>query len=311
MTFLNITGQQLNLLGLAEAASRPAPFLKWPGGKGNVLNQLLLHAPPELAQRGIRRYVEPFLGGGALFFHLAHLGLIERFVLNDVNPDLILTYRTVQQDVETLIMHLQQMQDHYRTLDEPARHQMFYRVRQVYNARPASVGVERAAQLLFLNRTCFNGLYRVNQGGQFNVSFGRYDNPSICNPPLLRAAHLALQRADLHCGDFALMRPYLKGADTWGYLDPPYRPVSATANFTRFTAEDFGPHDHERLATFAKAGARSGAKVMVSNSDPGDGLTEKLFGARFTRSTVTAQRSISVRWENRGTVKEILLTNYR
>lgn len=310
MTLLNITGQQLNLLGLAEAASRPAPFLKWPGGKGNVLNQLLQHAPPELVKGGIRRYVEPFLGGGALFFHLAHLGLIERFVLNDVNPDLVLTYRTVQQEVEPLITHLQQMQDHYRTLDEPARRQMFYQVRQAYNVRPASVGVERAAQLLFLNKTCFNGLYRVNQASQFNVAFGRYDNPGICNPPLLRAAHLALQRADLHCGDFALMRPYLNGADTWGYLDPPYRPISATANFTSYAADGFGRRDHERLATFAKSAAGSAAKVMVSNSDPGDGLTEKMFGPRFNHSTVTAQRSISVRVETRGAVKELLFTNY-
>ncbi|MCL4296216.1 MAG: Dam family site-specific DNA-(adenine-N6)-methyltransferase [Anaerolineae bacterium] len=299
----------LGLVGLAEAAARPAPIIKWPGGKGGVVSQLMRYAPAELHQGGIRRYVEPFLGGGALFFHLAGLGLVESFVLSDVNPDLMGMYRTVQQDVEVLIEHLGQMQAHYLPLTEAERRQMFYRVRDTYNARPASP-VEHAACLLFLNRTCFNGLYRVNGYGQFNVAFGDYKSPAICNPPLLRAAHLALQRAELLRGDFMTVRPWLRGDSTWGYLDPPYRPLSKSANFTSYTAGNFGPRDHERLADFAKSCIRARAKVMASNSDPGDGVVEKLYGRRFTKHTVTAQRNISVTVAGRGPVKEMLLTSY-
>lgn len=298
--------QQLSLFTLLEAPptaleakATPGPFLKWPGGKSGIINQI--HKP----SGSIKCYVEPFIGGGSVFFHLAHLGMAENYHISDINPDLIMAYGVVQKDVEPLVLTLEQLQTEYIGLDKEDRKTMFYRIRQTFNSKPGPVGVEKVASLIFLNKTCFNGLYRVNKAGEFNVAFGKYDNPTICNAPVLRAAHLALQQATIECSDFALTRSWAK-AGTWFYLDPPYVPISATSDFTRYAAQGFSPKDQKRLSDFAQQCGRAGAWVAASNSIA---VPAELYPG-FNRHSITANRSISRKASTRGKTRELLITNY-
>lgn len=265
---------------------RAEPILKWAGGKTRLLPELLARRPS-----AYRRYHEPFLGGGALFFRLQPGGA----VLSDANAELVNVYERVRDDVEEVIRRLRAHRyerEHY------------YRVRAT---DPTTLSPsERAARTLYLNRTCFNGLYRVNRRGYFNVPFGRYKNPVICRPERLRAVSRVLRRTTLLRADYEGVLDVADAGD-FAYFDPPYQPVSRTANFTGYTAADFGEDEQRRLAEVVRELDRRGVRWMVSNSDTE--LVHELYGG-FRVEAVQGSRAISRRGNGRGRVRELLIRNY-
>ena len=291
------------------------PFLKWAGGKGQLLSQLSEHLPNRISKEPFT-YIEPFVGGGAmLFYMLQHFGNIKKAVINDVNEDLILTYRIIKDDVETLIANLDRLEKDYLSItDQNGRSQIFYDVRERYNQRIGD-SVERASQLVFLNKTCFNGLYRVNRRGQFNVPFGKYANPTICNAKLLRADSQILQSAQVEIcqGDYVQTMQHLDGL-TFVYLDPPYRPLDATSSFTAYAKGDFNDDDQRALAGFCHQLNDAGCYWMESNADcsaknPEDTFFEELY-KDYRIDRVYASRFINANPEKRGKLTELLIKNY-
>lgn len=265
------------------------PFVKWVGGKRQLLPQLLAHVPPKFGT-----YYEPFVGGGALFFALAH----PRAVLCDANLRLIRTYRAVRDDVETLIALLKGC---------AARHSTdFYYETRAVNPDAFNHDVEVAAWFIYLNRTCFNGLYRVNSKGVFNVPIGRYENPQICDEERLRACSRALAHAEIEWTDFRELagRP-LQG--DFVYCDPPYAPLSATADFASYTADGFGGKDQADLRDLAGVLKRRGVHVLLSNSSAP--LIRELYKDRalFEVIPVLARRAVNSNAALRGPVTELLI----
>lgn len=267
-----------------------APFLKWAGGKSRLLRQYQPYFPtPER----MGHYYEPFIGSAAVFFHLQP----RPACLSDANRKLVDVYAIVQQEVEALIEALQAHRN---------EHDYYYKVRA---QDPAGLSpVERAARLIFLNRTCYNGLYRENKKGEFNVPFGRYSNPTICNAGRLRSASRALQGVELTVGDFEAVTGRA-GAGDFIYFDPPYAPLSATSNFTSYSRDGFGLEDQRRLAeTFHLLTAR-GCNIMLSNSE--SALVYELYGRRGYRLIpISARRNINSKGDRRGPVTELLILNY-
>lgn len=269
-----------------KRAPLPGPVLKWAGGKTQLLDHIL-HQLPER----IETYYEPFVGGGAVFFALARKGRFGRAVLSDKNPDLVAVYRALQCDVEGVIEALRR----YRYSEEE-----YYRIRA---ARPRKLAT-RAARIIYLNKTGYNGLYRVNRSGGFNVPFGRYVNPKICDEERLRAAAEALHDVEIAERDFEQTVAPAKPGDAV-YFDPPYVPLSRTANFTAYAREGFGLDEHERLARVFSDVAARGARVVLSNSDTPE--TRKLF-RDFSPEKVFVSRVINSRTTGRGRIGEILVS---
>ena len=291
------------------------PFLKWAGGKGQLLNQLGEYLPQQISE-GAFTYIEPFVGGGAmLFYMLQHFCNIRKAVINDVNEDLILTYRIIKDDVEALITNLDKYEKDYLAItDQEGRSQIFYEVRERYNQHLGD-SIERASQLIFLNKTCFNGLYRVNRRGQFNVPFGKYAHPTICNAKLLRADSQLLQSAQvvISQGDYAQTVQHIDGL-TFVYLDPPYRPLDTTSSFTAYSKGDFNDDDQRALAAFCHQLSERGCFWMESNADcsaknPNDTFFEDLY-ADYKIERVYASRFINANPEKRGKLTELLIKNY-
>jgi DNA adenine methylase len=266
---------------------RAAPILKWAGGKGALLAQFAPHVPPPSAYR---RYIEPFVGGAAMFFHVQPA----QSLLLDVNPHLIEVYTVVRDHVEALIAAL-------KTHRYEREH--YYQVRAQLPA--ALTPVQRAARFIFLNRTCYNGLYRVNKRGQFNVPFGRHKNPTICDEPGLRAASVALQQAGLDVADFESLLSLAQPGD-WLYFDPPYEPLSPTSNFTSYTWGGFTSADQARLAAVFRALDERGCLLMLSNSSAP--LIHTLY-AGFHIHEIKARRAINSKVDGRGAITEVLVTN--
>lgn len=291
------------------------PFLKWAGGKGQLLSQLSEHLPDKIRERSFT-YIEPFVGGGAmLFYMLQHFGNIRKAVINDVNEDLMLTYRIIKEDVEALITNLEKIERGYLTLtDQNERCQLFYEIRERYNQHVGD-DIERASQLMFLNKTCFNGLFRVNKRGLFNVPFGRYANPTICNAEVLRADSKLLQSANVEIcqGDYAQTIQYVDEL-TFIYLDPPYRPLDATSSFTSYAKGDFNDDDQRALAGFCHQLSERGCLWMESNADcsaknPEDTFFEELY-RDYRIERVYASRFINANPNKRGKLTELLIKNY-
>src|SRR5262245_24344341 len=269
----------------------PAPFLKWAGGK----RQLLAHIEALLPER-IDPYFEPFLGGAAVFFRLAAGGRFRRAVLADANPELVSCYQAIRDDVDGVVAELRR----YRN-DQA----LYYRVRRRDPAKLTATA--RAARLIYLNRCGYNGLYRVNSSGQFNVPFGRYRRPVICDEPKLRAAAAALRNAKLVCDDFANTLRRV-GPRDFAYLDPPYVPLSATSSFTAYAARDFGAMDQERLASVLRTFARRRVPALLSNSDCR--TTRELYRDFERIDRVPARRAINSVGHGRGPVDEILVRSF-
>ena len=250
-----------------------------------------------------------------LFYMLQHFCNIRKAVINDVNEDLILTYRIIKDDVEALITNLDKYEKDYLAItDQEGRSQIFYEVRERYNQHLGD-SIERASQLIFLNKTCFNGLYRVNRRGQFNVPFGKYANPTICNAKLLRADSQLLQSAQvvISQGDYAQTVQHIDSL-TFVYLDPPYRPLDATSSFTAYAKGDFNDDDQRALAAFCHQLSERGCFWMESNADcsaknPNDTFFEDLY-ADYKIERVYASRFINANPEKRGKLTELLIKNY-
>ena len=265
------------------------PVLKWGGGKGRLLPELLARLP-----QTFEAYHEPFVGGGALFFALAGAGRLERVYLSDANTALIDVYLALSDDVEGVIAALQPHRyerDHY------------YHVRA---QRPDDLSLpERAARIIYLNKTCYNGLYRENRAGQFNVPFGRYKNPTICDEPNLRAVSAVLQGVDIARRRFDSVLGYAKKGD-FVYFDPPYVPLSPTANFTTYDRAGFGPDDQRQLRDVFAELARRGVRAMLSNSDTP--FVRELY-AGFRVEQLFAARAVNSKANSRGKVAELLVLN--
>lgn len=246
------------------------PFLKWAGGKGQLLSQLDQHLP-----KGISRidftYLEPFVGGGAMLFHiLQQFPNIKKAVINDINSYLITAYRVIKNSPDELIKRLSELENqYYSTGDNEDQKSFFLRVRETFNEVEMD-DVDRTKYLIFLNRTCFNGLYRVNSKGKFNVPFGRYLHPTICNAETIKADSELLNRVELVIlnGDFERTIEHLSDGFNLFYFDPPYRPLNATSSFNSYSKEDFNDEEQIRLRDFcARLSEYPNVKWMLSNAD--------------------------------------------
>lgn len=296
---------------------RVRPFLKWAGGKGQLIEQIVPYLPGALKEGRVNKYFEPFLGGGALFFWLAEHYDFENAYLYEINPAVHICYQVIKKDVKKLIKELGQLELEYFSSSDVEKEKLFYEKREEFNVylrRKASNSfVRRAALLVFLNKTCFNGLYRVNSSGEFNVPFGRYNNPTICNEDNLLAVHELLQKAEVVCGDFALCLEHTDNK-SFVYFDPPYRPISTTANFTSYSKDAFGDVEQKRLRKVYGALDKKGAYIMLSNSDPKnvnpeDDFFDDLYN-RFNIERLNATRLINCNADRRGVITEILVMNY-
>jgi DNA adenine methylase len=266
----------------------PRPFLKWAGGKTRLIAQYKQYFPQQY-----QTYYEPFLGGGAIFFHL-HPRTAR---LTDINADLITTYRCVRDHVEELISLLQEHQNKHNK-------EYYYDVRNYTKGSE----LEKAARLIYLNKTCFNGLYRVNSQGKFNVPLGRYKNPNICPQDILRAASAALAGAEIQQADFTNILNYAKNSDDFVYFDPPYHPISETSYFTAYSNSCFGETQQLQLRDIFQELARRGVKVMLSNSDCE--FIRAIYDG-FHIQTILAPRSINSNAKKRGQITEVLVTSFK
>ena len=276
----------------AENASFLRPFVKWAGGKSQLLDQFQsLYPKPG----SVSRYLEPFLGSGAVFFHVKALLQPSHVLLCDTNAELIDTFLVVRDELDALIELLRQHQKHHCESH-------YYEVR----SRSPQTRAARAARLIYLNKAGFNGLFRVNSRGIFNVPFGHRAKPTILNEALLHAASVALQKAKLHARDFRDLSLVARKGD-FIYLDPPYQPLSRTAKFTSYTSGCFGESDQRDLANLYAELSRKGCLLMLSNSDTP--LIRELY-ADFRIRRVSARRMINSDGKKRGPVSEVVVTNY-
>lgn len=276
----------------SSEAERAGPFLKWVGGKGKLRSRLEALLPPGVEQR---RHVEPFVGGGALFFSRAP----KRALLCDINHDLVQTYVAVRDELDSVLRQLMRLA---RGHDRDA----YYEARERYNKHAHASTAERAALFIYLNKTCFNGLYRVNKRGHFNVPMGRYEKPAIADAPTLKAASKRLARADIRCTPFEALIKEVKPGD-FVYLDPPYEPLSRTSSFTAYAQNGFTRDDQTRLRDVFRELDRRGSKLMLSNSDV-PFIRELYQGYQIDQ--VLVPRAVSCAANRRGPVPELIIRNY-
>ena len=286
------------------------PFLKWAGGKGQLLSQLEEHLPADL-QRQAFTYIEPFVGGGAmLFYMLRKFPNITHAVINDINSHLVTAYRVLTRRLSGL------EHEYFMLPDEEAKKEYFLNVRTIFNYS-ALDDVDRTKYLIFLNRTCFNGLYRVNAKGKYNVPFGRYLHPTICNSETIKADSEALNRSNVTIlnGDFERTIDEMGDGLNFVYFDPPYRPLNATSSFNSYAKEDFNDDEQIRLRNFCvRINERTNVRWMLSNADcsaknPEDTFFEDIY-ADFHIHRVYASRAINANPTKRGKLTELLIKNY-
>ena len=291
------------------------PFVKWAGGKGSLISQLNNFYPFELENGIIRKYVEPFVGGGAVLIDILQKYDIKEVYAFDINIDLINCYKVIQKNVEYLIEELDKKQNEYLKLEMDERQKYFYSVRKEYNSYKLEkeLDIKRASEFIFLNRTCFNGLYRVNKNGEFNVPSGKYKNPTICDSKNLRNLSYLIRNVYFEYGDYKKSSKYIDDK-TFVYFDPPYRPLSVTSAFTSYTKEDFNDENQKELARYYEELHRKNAKLMLSNSNPKninkeDTFFEEIYKG-FNINEVFAKRMINADSAGRGKISELLIINY-
>jgi len=289
------------------------PFLKWAGGKGQLLSEITDRLPLNFSKE-INTYVEPFLGGGAVFFRIIEKFKFQQVFISDINPELVLCYRTIQSDVEGVIKELNSLQLKYLPFDEEKRKEMYYSIRTIWNC---GVGIKslsrkkriiRASQMIFMNRTCFNGLFRVNSLGKFNVPMGSYKNPRIVDEENLRSVSNILQNIVIENYSYEQCESNIDSA-TFVYFEPPYRPIDPTSSFTSYAKSGFNDDDQTRLGLFFSMLSKRNCKLMLSNSDPHDDFFDELY-SEFKINRVLASRNINSVGSKRGKVNEIIVTNY-
>ena len=291
------------------------PFVKWAGGKNSLIPQITKYYPFELKNGFIERYIEPFVGGGAVLIDILQKYEIKEAYAFDINIDLINCYNVIKNNVEELINELDKKEKNFIALNDEERQNYFYDIRAEYNSYKLNdkLDVKRASEFIFLNRTCFNGLYRVNKDGKFNVPCGKYKNPTICDSNNLRNLSELIKNVIFEYGDYRKSEKYVNN-NTFVYFDPPYRPLSATSGFTSYTKEDFNDDNQKELANYFYKLDLKNAKLMLSNSNPknvnkDDNFFENIYKG-FVINEVSAKRMINANAKGRGEISELLITNY-
>ncbi|MDR1870584.1 MAG: Dam family site-specific DNA-(adenine-N6)-methyltransferase [Deltaproteobacteria bacterium] len=288
------------------------PFIKWAGGKSQILEEIKKKFPSGLGDR-YSQYAEPFIGGGAVLLEILNNYQLTRIYISDINRELVHAYKTIRDNVKELIELLLELEERYLPANSAERKDIFYQSRDRFNALKAGsdLTTELAALFIFLNRTCFNGLYRVNAKGGFNVPQGRYKNPKICDSANLLAVSAALEGVEIVWGDYQLSSAFIDER-TFAYFDPPYRPLSNTANFTSYAKDEFGDQEQIELAHFIDAMRAKGAWVVASNSDPKNSdINDNFFDNLYSKhhiSRIEASRAINSHGDSRGRVREILIS---
>lgn len=293
------------------------PFVKWAGGKAQLIPEVQCILERGLSAEQSFTYVEPFVGGGAILFHvLERFPQIERAVINDINPDLIAAYKTIQRKLEDLIEGLNEIEQEYRDRKNHDSKKEFYLSKRDEFNRSDRDAIAKTVLFIFLNKTCFNGLYRVNSKGSFNVPFGGYVKPRICDRENLLRVRDRLCNVEIEIGDFQQTLAYA-GENTLFYLDPPYKPLDATSSFTSYTKENFTDEDQIRVKEFCDRVHQSGGKFILSNSDVKNSDRENHFfdelyrDKDYTIRRVKAKRNINCKGNGRGLISELLITNLR
>lgn len=287
------------------------PFVKWVGGKSQLLEEIRKKYPQK-----IERYCEPFVGGGAVLFDILQKFQPKEVLINDINKELINTYFQVKNHCEELINQLNELQTQYKKLGQEDRKVLFYEKRTRYNALKVNgdnaENLEKATLFIFLNKTCFNGLYRVNSKGLFNVPFNNAKNPLICDAENLRSCSQVLQNVILKTGDYKKCESFID-EKTFVYIDPPYRPLTQTSAFTSYSENQFLDKEQIELAQFIDNIAKKGSTILASNSDPKNSNEEDNFFdnlySNFEIERVSASRMINANPEKRGAINELLITN--
>lgn len=291
------------------------PFLKWAGGKGQLLKEIEHYYP--FADGCITKYAEPFVGGGAVLFDILSKYNLEEVYISDINAELVNSYVVVRDHIDALLALLEKYQSEYLPLKTEGRKAYYLTIREQFNALKLNGheadNIEKAALMIFLNKTCFNGLFRVNKKGLFNVPMGSYKNPLICDEKNLRAVSEKLQNVKIVCGDYRESAEFID-EHTFVYFDPPYRPLTETAGFTAYTENLFNDEEQIELADFVECMHKKGAKVVVSNSDPKNANVEDDFFddiySKHKIKRVEATRMINCNSEARGKIKELLISNF-
>lgn len=296
-----------------ETKTELKPFLKWVGGKGQLINEIEKLLPID-GEKVLTKYAEPMVGGGALLFSMLSKYDFEELYISDINAELINAYIVVRDNIDLLVEKLTEMQAIFLPMNENGRKYFYYNARDKFNALQLSqeTAVEKAALFIFLNKTCFNGLYRVNKKGQFNVPMGAYKNPTICDENNLRNISQALQNVEIVCGDYTLSESFIDN-NTFVYIDPPYRPISETSAFTSYNSDSFDDKEQIRLSQYIERIDKVGAKVVLSNSDPKNVNPDDMFFDDLYKSfkihRVEATRAINSKAEKRGKISELLICN--
>ncbi len=290
------------------------PFVKWAGGKGQHLKTFDDMFPNELVEGKLKTYIEPFIGGGAVLFHILQNYNIQKAYINDINSELINCYKCIKQDVQKVIVHLSQLEKEYFVFDDRAKY--FYNVRDKFNKSELNgkFDFEKCAEFIFLNKTCFNGLYRVNSSGKFNVPHGKYKNPLICDKENLILCSEVLQRVEIFNGGYEQMLDKID-KNTFVYFDPPYRALLKHKSFNSFDKARFGDDQQKTLAKNFKIVSGRGAVLMLSNSDPKnvdseDDFFDELY-KDFYIDRITAKRTINCQAGKRGNITEIVVRNFK
>ena len=302
-------------LNMKSTGKTLKPFIKWAGGKTQILPEIQNSYPKELGT-SITKYAEPFVGGGAVLFDILSKYSLKKIYISDVNAELINTYTIIRDNVEDLISLLREIEKNYLPNTTETRKTIFYEKRDRYNEiilNNLNEPVEVAALFIFLNRTCFNGLYRVNRNGLFNVPVGSYKNPRICDADNLRNISEALLNVTIVCGDYLQSEKFID-KNTFVYFDPPYRPLSETASFTSYTEGQFDDEAQIGLAAYIDLLNKKHAKILASNSDPKninpeDNFFDDLY-SKFVIRRIEAHRMINSDAKSRGKISELLISNF-
>lgn len=295
------------------------PFLKWVGGKRQLLNEITNRLPNEIKNtKIIPTYIEPFLGGGSVFFHLKNKFNVEKSIISDINPELMLTYKCIQthpEDMKEFLNYMQKTYNEKSTFEE--KKEYYHTIRQSFNRNLHGINIDkinedeikRAAQTIFMNKTCFNGLFRVNKKGEFNVPIGRYKNPTIYDPDNIDEVHYALNdNVIIKVQNYLDIEKNIN-SDSFVYLDPPYRPISKTSSFTGYYKDGFDEEDQINLCELIQRLNQKNINTMLSNSQTDDGFFEKKYSKQYKYS-VKANRSINSNGKKRNKVNELIITTY-
>lgn len=305
------------------------PFLKWMGGKGQLLKEIEKRIPKIVKNNEIEYYYEPFIGAGSVFFYLKNKYEIPQSIISDINPELILTYNVIQKDYKTLIKELKFLKDRYLRLEKDIEKQKDYynKTRENFNdtldkidfnSKIKKPHFKRAAQMIFLNKTCFNGMFRVNQKGEFNVPAGRYKNPQIYDENNLYEVHRILNdNVIIKTQDFSETEDYINkkstNENTFIYLDPPYRPLNKTSSFTQYYKKNFDDSEQIRLYKYIQRLSKKKIPIMLSNSDSKTKDNTSFFRNLYQNQnveTVKARRNINSNGKKRNAIDELIITNY-